>query len=431
MWKHWIVLVFFCSAGARAQELLTLDMAIQQALEYNFDIRIARNDVLQAETGNTIGAAGMSPAIDVRGGITAASQNVRNEFLDGRVQQVTNAASLGYNGAVALNWTLFDGGKMFLLKKQLNTYESASNAVLKERVQSVISQVIQAYASVVWQQQQGVAIDSGLALAKTRMELSRLKYETGVSAKVDYLQASVDYNSRRSDSMKQQGILGEYIDTLNALMGQQPGHTYSVMPELEVTTDLLPEHAELLEQINPAISVAKFNAEISRLNAGIYKANFFPVVALNGGYTYNNNKSQAGFIAFSQSYGANGGVSLSLPLFHGGNIRRESKIASLQYMQQELLLNRQTTEIGRRYQTAWTNYKVAVSAYRLERENIHIARENLDIQKERFRAGIASTLETREAENGYVQAMLRYYTATYNLKINETLVLELEGALLK
>lgn len=431
MLKRLVILFLSLQSCAYAQELLTLDMAIQQALQYNFDIRVAKTDAQQAEVNNTLGNAGMAPSVDFRAGANAASQNVRNEFLDGRVQEVSNAGSLGYNGSLNLNWTLFDGGRMFLLKKQLNVLEDAGQAVLKERVQAVVSQVIQAYAQIVWQQQQLIAIDTGLGLAKTRMDLSKLKYETGSSAKVDYLQARVDYNSRRSDSLQQQAALSASFATLNALMGDNAEKTYSVQPELEITTDLLPEHAELLETINPSLSIAKYNAQASMLNARMAKANYLPTIALNGAYAYNNTQSQAGFIAFSQAYGPSGGVTLNLPLFRGGNVRREARIASLQAVRDNLLYERQSTEVSRLYRTAWRNYEVSVSAYALEKENIDYAKENLYIQKERFKAGIANTLETREAENSYVLAMVRYYTATYNLKVNETKVLELEGALVK
>lgn len=431
MIRRFVILFLLLHTCAQAQEVLTLDMAIQQALEYNFDIKVAKNDVRQAEVNNTAGNAGMAPTIDLRGGANTGSQTVRNEFLDGRVQEVNNAASLSYNGSVNLNWTLFDGGRMFLVKKQLNMLEDASNAVLKERVQSVVSQVIQAYAQIVWQQQQLIAIDTGLLLAKTRMDLSQLKYETGSSAKVDYLQARVDYNSRRSDSLTQQAALTASFATLNALLGKSEEHTYKVQDSLELDTTLLPEHAELLEQTNPSLSIAKYNAEVSALNARIAKTAFLPTLALNGAYTYTNTQSQAGFIAFSQSYGPTGGLTFNMPLFRGGNVRRESKIASLQATRDMLLYDRQNTEVSRMYRTAWSNYKVSLSAYDLEKENIGYAKENLMIQKERFKAGIANTLETREAENSYVLSLVRYYTAIYNLKVNETRVLEMEGALVK
>src|SRR5690606_6238673 len=173
------------------------------------------------------------------------------------------------------------------------------------------------------------------------------------------------------------------------------------------------------------------NAEASLLNAKMARAAFLPTVVLNGAYAYNNTQSQAGFIAFSQGYGPSGGLTLNLPLFRGGNVRREAKIASLQSVRDNLLYEQQSTEVSRDYRIAWRNYQVSLSSYFLEEENIEYAKENLHIQKERFKAGIATTLETREAENSYVQALVRYYTAAYNLKVNETKVLELEGALVK
>lgn len=120
-----------------------------------------------------------------------------------------------------------------------------------------------------------------------------------------------------------------------------------------------------------------------------------------------------------------------MPLFAGGNIRRQSNVASLQAMRDELLYDRQNTVLGRQYRTAWNRYAIAVAAYRLEKESIVFAKENVDVQLARFRLGIGTTLESRQAENDYVIAMQRLYTAAYNLKINETVVLELENLLVK
>jgi len=45
--------------------------------------------------------------------------------------------------------------------------------------------------------------------------------------------------------------------------------------------------------------------------------------------------------------------------------------------------------------------------------------------------GVGTTLEARQAENDYVAALETLYTAAYNLKVNETIVLELENQLVK
>jgi len=416
---------------ATAQQRLSLSDAIAKALEHNFDIRITKTALQQAERNNTLGNAGFSPNVNATAGVTTGSANTRIEFADGRVQEVANAASVGYNGAVSLGWTLFDGGRMFLNKKLLNTQESVASAQLKERVQSIVSQTVQAYAAAVFQKQQGVAIDTALVLAKTRMILSQVKYETGASAKVDFLQARVDYNTRQSDSLTLEAQHISSLATLNALMGEEADKLYVLDEELQMNTALQPTDKDRLKDLSPSLQIARQNAEASELSAKIAKTFMLPTLSVNGAYSYSRTQSQAGFALFNQSYGPTGGANLSMPLFQGGNLRRQAKVASLQAMRMQLTYDWQNTELSRQYRSAWGNYEMALAAYKLEQENIGYAKENLDIQKARFRVGIANTLETREAENSYVQALQRLFTAAYNLKVCETRVLELEGNLVK
>ncbi len=425
------LLLMIYAPGIRAQERLTLQDAITKALAHNFDIRVTKVTANQAAVNNTAGNAGMLPNLNATGSYGGGSANTHIEFADGRIQEVDNALSETISGSVLLNWTLFDGGRMFYRKKQLNELEDIGQVQLKAQVQATVSQVIQAYAQVVLQQQQLVAIDTGLVLAKIRMVLSQANYETGASAKVDFLQARVDYNARQSDSLYQQATLNASFALLNALMGEEADRAYIVDDSLQVLTSLQPKDKELLKQINPGLDLARRNAEVSRLEAKIARSSYLPTLALNGGYTYTRTSSQAGFALFNRSTGPNGSLNLNVPIFQGGNIRRTAKVASLQALSDELLYERQNTELSRQYRTAWSNYEVSVSAYNLEIDNIKYAKENLDIQQERFKVGISTTLETREAENGYVQALVRLYTAIYNLKVNETVVRELEGELVR
>lgn len=429
MLKKALIILLLSHTVASAQERLSLSDAIDMALQHNFDIQITRLGAEQAAVNNTPGNAGMLPNINATGGINAGSANTHIEFADGRIQEVNNAASLSYNGAVALNWTLFDGGRMFIVKKQLNELEEVERVRIKEQVQLVVSQTIQAYAQVVLQQQQGIAVDTGIALAKVRVTLSQLKYETGASAKVDYLQAVVDLSERRRDSMNRLSALTTAYAALNVLMGQEDDVEYVVDDSLGLNTDLQPADKELLKDINPTLDIARRNAYISKLNARIARTFHAPTVVLNGAYNYTKTQSQAGFALFNQSYGPNGGLTLNFPIFNGGNINRQARVASLQAMRDELVYSKQNTELARQYRVAWNNYRIAKAAYELEKETVGFAKENADIQQARFKAGVSTTLETREAEESYVQALVRYYTAAFDLKVNETRVLELEGRL--
>lgn len=425
-----LFLALSCTA-AYAQKRLTLQDAITRALKKNYDIRIAELTEEQADINNTWVA--LLPSINGSAGVTKGTANTRIEFSDpNRPPTVNpNAGTRSYNAGVFASWRVFDGGRMFLVKKQLGATERLTEAQLREQVQTTVSQVIQAYAQVVFQQQQGVAIDTGLALAKVRMTLSQLKFETGTSAKVDYLQARVDYNERRADSLNQQSFLTSAFANLNVQMSTDPELTYIVDDSLELNMRLRPTNPDLLDDINLTLDVFRRNAEISKINARIAKRSYWPTIDFNGGYAYNKSENQAGLTLSNQSYGPSGGFNLNLPIFQSGSIRRQAKVASLQAFKDELVYRRQNTEIGRQYRSTWKNYEMSVAAYVLEQENINYARENMDIQRARFNVGVATTLETREAETSYVTALVRLYTAAYNVKVNETRVLELEGQLVR
>jgi len=412
-----------------AQERLTLDEAITKALEHNFDIKVAELTAEEAKTNNTLGNAGFLPNINGNGFYNVSIANAKNQFSNGTSQEKNGAVNKSFGGGITGTYRVFAAGKAYILKKQLNTLEEIGIAELKLQIQSTISQVVQSYASAVFQHQQEIAIDTALSLAKVRMQLSKMKYESGLSAKVDFLQARVDYNARQSDSLNQIAALAVAFADLNALMGEDVFKNYKVDDSLVLNDALFPKEQELLAEKNISISIAEKTWKASLLNAKAAKANLFPTLDLNLGYNYNKTQSQSGFSLFNQSYGPSGGAILNIPVFQGGNLRRMAKVASLQAMRDEILYEKQNTEIARQYRKAWKNYEMSATAYHLEKQNIGFAKENLDIQKARFKVGIATTLETREAENSYVEALVRLYNAAYNLKVNETKVLELENSL--
>jgi outer membrane protein TolC len=425
------ILVFFASLSVvvHAQQRLSLSEAINRTLKHNFDIQIAGVALEQAERNNTLGNAGFSP--NISGGVLATQSrtNVRSELANGGQQNNPSAVNTTLNPALNVNWVLFDGGRMFLIKKQLNALEALTEVQLRSQVQTMVSRTIQVYALVALQQKQLVAVDTALHLAKERLKLADLKYTTGAGAKVDYLQAMVDYNQRKDDSLTYMASFAQSCDSLSVLMGSNDGTLYIVDDSLPVNLGLQPLDGDRLRDVNLSLDIFRRNADISHISADVAKTAALPSLAFSGSYFYTRNTNATGFALFSRSYGAIGTFNLSMPIFNGGNIRRQAKVSSLQAMRDELLFERQNTVIGRQYRTAWRNYRLSIAAYNLAKENIAFAQENVSVQAARFRVGAGTTLELREAENGFVQAIIRLYTAEYNLKINETQVLELENKL--
>ncbi len=430
--KELIILTFILLAATdiRAQTRLTLHDAVERTLKNNFDIRIAEITKEQAATNNTAGNAGFLPNINAGVTATESRTNVRSDLANGTQQNNPKARNTNLNPAITANWTLFDGGRMFVVKKQLSAIEALTAIQLKLQAQTSVSRTIQMYAQLVLLQRQMIAIDTALHLARVRMELSQIKYQSGAGAKIDFLQAKVDYNARRADSLSFISGYAQACDSMSVLMGEQEGAWYRVDETLPLNMNLKETASSTLPDMNLSLAVYKQNKNIADLNANIAKTYALPTLSVSGAYLYNRSTNATGFALFSRNYGGNGTANLSMPLFQGGNIRRQAKVASLQAMREELLYERQNTIIKRQHRTARRNYEIAVQSWKLATEDMKFARENLDVQFARFKVGVGTTLESREAENAYVQTLIRLYSSEYNVKLYETQVLELENKLL-
>jgi len=427
------ILVTYCRAqeAGEMQSLLTLNEAVNSALEQNFDIRIAQNELQQAHANNTIGNAGMLPEVTLNGGLNGSVSDTKLELASGQVQNRDGATSRGLTGSVLLNWTLFDGMRMFINKKRLDEIERTGGIALKEQVQSTVASVINAYAAVVRQKQQLVAIDTAMALAKVRMDIARRKFEIGTSAKTDYLQAQVDYNASRAAHLTQEAALRQAKDSLMITMGRDQFADYDVLDSLYLNKALTFKDKQSWLAANFSYQLAGQQKMLAEYDWQLARGAQLPLLNLAGSYNYSKVNSGAGVTLFNRTYGPQGALNLSIPVFSGFNLQRQKRIARQEIARQELIVDQLSTSLAARYRTAWRSYDNALKGLDLEQENIKYAQENVMIQQARFRVGVANTLELREAESSYVAALARLSDAAYNVKISETSLLQLENALVK
>ena len=424
-----LILICGCLHEAGAQEYLSLDSAIARALANNYDVRIADVTAQVAATNNGIGNAGLLPTVSGTGNINQGISNTRLVRTEGTVTERAGAKTLNYSAGLTASYTVFAAGRAFLIYKQLGRQQAFAEAQLRVQIQTTVSAVIQAYAAAVNDQRQMVAIDTAIGLARARMDLSKAKYDIGTSAKVDYLQARVDFNAARSRRLAQEASLAASLATLNEAMGEDAEQRYQVQDSLALDLRLSPADSSLLAGRSPLLDAQRINVEIARLDKRIARTFYYPSLDVTAGYGYSRTTSDASLLLSNRSIGPNVGLGINVPIFQGGNVRRQVRVASLNELSAELQYNRQERAISRQYRSAWAAYRSAVATYLLEEENRGYAKENLDIQQARFRVGIATSLEIREAENSYVETLARLYAAAYNVKTNETRVLEIEARL--
>ena len=124
---QYIILLFLIQWSANAQTL-TLEQAIQLALENNYDIKIAKNNLKIDERNNTIGNAGMLPVINANINNNNTLNTINLTQADGNERELEGVRNFNLNYGVGLDWTIFDGFRMFARKEQLKTLEEQGKA---------------------------------------------------------------------------------------------------------------------------------------------------------------------------------------------------------------------------------------------------------------------------------------------------------------
>ena len=114
-----LLIFFFCIVKINAQEVLTMENALKIALENNFEIKIAANNLDIDKTNLAIGNAGMLPKVTANLVDANRIENSTQTLQNGTVNTLDNAKNNSLNYGVGLDWTVFDGFKMFARLDQL------------------------------------------------------------------------------------------------------------------------------------------------------------------------------------------------------------------------------------------------------------------------------------------------------------------------
>ena len=424
-----LISFIFLSLSVNAQSLLTIDSAIALALQNNYDIIIAKNDSAIAHKNNTIGNAGMLPNLSVNGGASYGLNNINQRFTNGTEINRSGVNSTNFNASANLNWTLFDGLRMFFAKKRLSLQESFAVLQLKDRVQNTIAQIITAYYEIVRLQQAVSAYKEAIALSEERLKIATTKFELGVSGKTDALQARIDANARKAELLKQQVLLENAKQNLNVLLSRNEETPFEVTNQVVFNENL---SAQSLQQTNAnyTIQAAMASVKIAQQQKRETQALRSPVIIGNAAYNYSYAQSDAGFSLFSQNNGLGLGATLSMPIFNGFNINRQVKVASLQVQTSNILYEQVKLQVAAGVKNSARAFENAKIVLVLEEENIGFAKENVTIATERFKLSQSTSIEFREAQKSYEDALLRLVNARYELKQAETELLRLNNKLI-
>jgi multidrug efflux system outer membrane protein len=387
---------------------------IRTALQQNYDLRIAASHVIEAQAQLGITHADQFPSLSGGAGI-ADTRTAQSKFLPAFE---TSTGQLNLSAA----WELDFWGKFRRASEAARANLLASEWARQEVVSTLVANVAGAYFQL-------RALDLELEISKRTLDsrqeslrLTRILADGGSTSLLDVRQAEqlVFTASAEIPALEQQ--IEQQENFLSILLGQNPGDIRrgQTLTEQRQPPEVPPGLPSSLLERRPGIRQAEAQLVAANAEIGVARAAYFPQISLSGAGGF---QSSALTSLFTGPAGAwSFGASLTQPIFTGGRLRSEMRLAEAR--QQTAVLFYQQSIQG-----AFRNVSDALVAHHKTREFraqqellFRSAQDAARLSHMRYTGGVTGYLEvlTNEtnafsAELGLVQARLNELLAVVQL----------------
>lgn len=430
-----IILIFIGLLPANisvAQEVYNLKMLIDRVLEENYQILIQRNLQLVTENNNTLGNAGFLPVVDAEGNATLSYNNTKQEYASGSTNEGSNAKSSNLNGMLIVNWTVFDGFKMFAKRNQLDLIQQLGVVNTRYFIEQTVADVTLAYYEVILQKELLENYRNTLEISRFRYQLEKKKITVGSGNALLFNQALVDYNNDSLTVLETEMVIKTLEIRITRFANLDPDNPLS-LEKVDISPGIIGNKDSLVAKAiaaNPEIKQSMLEEMIAGQNVQIEKADYYPIVNLFGQYSGTNQSNEVGFMLQNKSYGPMFGISVRFNLYNGGNDRRE--VINQEIVQDNTVLNNENTfsliraaVIEKHY-----HYNALMQQFKLAKENAMAAQRSLDIATLQFQNGTISGFDFRQTQLTLIIANNKANQIGFRIKAAEIELNRLTGDLL-
>ncbi len=382
-----------------------LQQLVRTALKNNYDVRIAATRVLEAQAQLGITRADQLPSVNAGGNIQS-ERTARNGVIP------SFQTTLGQAVASA-SWNLDFWGKYRRATEAARANLLASEWGQKAVISTLVANVAGSYFTLRQLDLQLEIARRTLASRQDSLQLTETREQHGLDTLLDVRQAQqlVFTASATIPDLERQIVQEE--NAISILLGNNPGDVprglkLTEQPHAPEVPVGLP--SELLAR-RPDILAAEQNLVAANAQIGVARAAYFPQISLTGSGGYASS-SLASLFSGPPIWTLAG--SLSQPIFQGGRLKSNVRLAEAQH--EQLLLTYQQTIQG-----AFRDVSNALVAYRKDREFrieqehlVESAQDAARLSEIRFKAGTTDYLEVLTNNTNYFSAELTLAQAQGN-----------------
>ena len=420
-----------CTIGQELPQL-SKEIAVAEALERNFGIVIARNQLAIADANSSILNSRFLPILSATAGFNYSNEDQEVTFRNGEVNSVNGAETERYNAALNLNYTLFDGlGRWYDYKRFKEQY-NLSELQVRQTIETTLLQLFTVYYEVARLRENVSVLEQTYANTQDRLTRAQYQFDYGQVNKLEVLNAEVDLVTDSINLINGRQLLRNAKRDLTVVLNSELDRAFTVDTAVNFINPIrMEEFYTAAPQNNVELLIAKSNIQLSDYSYKAAKSVFLPSLNLNGSYGWNEGQFPVtSFATSSTSTGLSVGLSLNWNLFDGGTGITNVKTARILRDNQELVEKQLEVETARNLANARGNYQNSLEIYRLQRQNVLTAQDNYERSAERYKLGQISSVELRQAQINLLNSQTNRNLAKYQAKLAELELLQLSGQIL-
>jgi len=335
-----------------------LNDLIRRAEKGNLDLAISISRVSEARARLGFSKAGRSPQIGFGGDVQQASS-----FQTGFQSRTVSSVSAD------VSWEFDVFGRISRQIEAATAAYEASEEDQRDVQVTLFAEVARAYLAVRGLQMQLQAAQNNIESQERIVELTRARFDAGLSSDLDVTQSEGVLASSRAQVPTLRINLAREINTLGVLLGQNPTSLHEELaqpkpipaPPIQVTVGI---PGDLLRQ-RPDIRAAERQLAAQTAEVGVATADLYPTFGINASLGLQG-VGNGIFDAANNSFAL--GPSMRWNVFDGGRIRSQIDVADARVDQALLLYERAVLNAIEEVETSMTTFveqRVRVEAVEL------------------------------------------------------------------
>ena len=392
---------------------LTLDRAIEIALDENPTIRIAEEDIRLKEMTKLETTLGLLPEANLSG---SYQRTIEKQTMVMNNMQFKVGVNNMYSGGLSISLPVFAPA----LYKSMNlTRTDVELAVESARAskQDLVCQVTKAFYQLMLAQDSYEVLQKALAQSEENYRIVSAKYDEGRVSEYDKISAEVQMRNLQPSVISARNAVDLSKLQLKVLMGVTADVDIEVEGNLKdyeegMYATMIGSDSLSLRN-NSSLLQLDLNSRLLKNTLDIQNQSFLPNVALQFNYMYTCMADNFDFQNYNWNPYANVALSVSIPLFKYSNF---STVKKTRVQMNQLQMNRDYAErqLEMQKNTYLKNMTACAEQVSSNKEAIIQAQKGRDIAQTLYDVGRGTVLELNSAEVALTQSELTYSQSVYD-----------------